>query len=49
MDHLLSGYSLPMKEPSLKKKEYHLDDIGGAWKQAIRVAIATTREAFPGA
>ena len=37
-----------MKEPSLKKKEYHLDDIGGAWKEAMRVAIATIREAFPG-
>lgn len=47
--HLLSGYSLPMEEPSLKKKEYHLNDIGGAWKDAIRVAVATTREAFPGA
>ena len=38
-----------MKETSLNKKEYHLDDIGGAWKEAMRVEVATTRKSFPGA
>ncbi|XP_057848779.2 D-aminoacyl-tRNA deacylase isoform X5 [Cryptomeria japonica] len=46
--HLLSGYSLPMEEPSLKKKEYDVNEIGGSWKQAISVAVATTQEAFSG-
>ncbi|KAH9331340.1 hypothetical protein KI387_003448, partial [Taxus chinensis] len=45
--HLLSGYSLPMEEPSLKKKEYDVNEIGGTWKEAIKVAVCNnTRSIF---
>ncbi|MCD9559769.1 D-aminoacyl-tRNA deacylase [Datura stramonium] len=36
--HLLAGYSLPMEANV---------EVGGTWKQAIRVAFDTTRAAFP--
>eukprot|EP01018_Ginkgo_biloba_P024419 Gb_13298 [translate_table: standard] len=46
--HLLSGYSLPMEEPRSTKGANDMNDIAGTWKEAIRVAVATTKEAFPG-
>ncbi|XP_065860632.1 D-aminoacyl-tRNA deacylase [Euphorbia lathyris] len=41
--HLLSGYSLPMEEPSQTKK-----DIGGTWRESIKAAFEATKSAFPG-
>ncbi|XP_031371534.1 D-aminoacyl-tRNA deacylase-like isoform X1 [Punica granatum] len=46
--HLLSGYSLPMEDPGGSKKQVNAEDVGGAWREAIRVAFETTRSAFPG-
>lgn len=44
--HLLAGYSLPMEDPGPSKAQANLE-VGGTWKQAIRVAFDTTRAAFP--
>ncbi|WCJ22061.1 D-aminoacyl-tRNA deacylase [Euphorbia peplus] len=41
--HLLSGYSIPMEEPSEMKK-----DIGGTWRESIKAALEATKLAFPG-
>lgn len=41
--HLLSGYSLPMEDPTGKDTT----DVGGTWKQAIKAAYEATRTAFP--
>ncbi|XP_051145828.1 D-aminoacyl-tRNA deacylase isoform X2 [Andrographis paniculata] len=46
--HLLSGYSLPMEEPKDPKAKVTPEDIGGTWKQAIKVAFDATQVAFPG-
>lgn len=46
--HLLSGYSLPMEDPSHQKKDSSDNGIGGTWKQAIKVSFEVTRAAFPG-
>ncbi|KAL3501541.1 hypothetical protein ACH5RR_035990 [Cinchona calisaya] len=46
--HLLSGYSLPMEEPGQSKGKISAKDIGGTWKQAIKVAFDATKAAFPG-
>ncbi|KAK9277782.1 hypothetical protein L1049_007329 [Liquidambar formosana] len=46
--HLLSGYSLPMEDPSHSKVESITKVIGGTWREAIRVSIEATRSAFPG-
>ncbi|XP_059655644.1 D-aminoacyl-tRNA deacylase [Cornus florida] len=45
--HLLSGYSLPMEDPSQSKAETDAD-VGGTWKQAIKVSFDATKAAFPG-
>ncbi|XP_060169338.1 D-aminoacyl-tRNA deacylase-like [Lycium barbarum] len=44
--HLLAGYSLLMEDPGPSKAQANLE-VGGTWKQAIRVAFDTTRSAFP--
>ncbi|XP_019225786.1 PREDICTED: D-aminoacyl-tRNA deacylase-like isoform X2 [Nicotiana attenuata] len=44
--HLLAGYSLPMEDPGPYKAQANLE-VGGTWRQAIRVAFDTTRAAFP--
>ncbi|XP_009631667.1 D-aminoacyl-tRNA deacylase-like isoform X1 [Nicotiana tomentosiformis] len=44
--HLLAGYSLPMEDPGPSKAQANLE-VGGTWRQAIRVAFDTTRAAFP--
>ncbi|KAF5727798.1 D-aminoacyl-tRNA deacylase-like isoform X2 [Tripterygium wilfordii] len=47
--HLLSGYSLPMEDPSLSKPEDTNDKvIGGTWRQSIKAAFDATVSAFPG-
>lgn len=46
--HLLSGYCLPMEDPSQSKAEANTAVIGGTWRQAIEVAFKTTKSAFPG-
>ncbi|XP_010257933.1 PREDICTED: D-aminoacyl-tRNA deacylase-like [Nelumbo nucifera] len=46
--HLLSGYSLPMEDPGRSKGETNGKDIGGTWKQSIKVALEATQSAFPG-
>ncbi|KAK2635989.1 hypothetical protein Ddye_030781 [Dipteronia dyeriana] len=46
--HLLSGYSLPMEDPSQSKPDTNSKGIGGTWKEAIKVAFEATRSAFPG-
>ncbi|GAB2280160.1 D-aminoacyl-tRNA deacylase [Dionaea muscipula] len=46
--HLLSGYSLPMDEPVNSKSLGDATNIGGTWKDAIRVAYGATTAAFPG-
>ncbi|XP_010260970.1 PREDICTED: D-aminoacyl-tRNA deacylase-like isoform X2 [Nelumbo nucifera] len=46
--HLLSGYSLPMEDPGQSKVDTNVKDIGGTWKQSIRVAFEATQSAFPG-
>ncbi|KAK6157768.1 hypothetical protein DH2020_012016 [Rehmannia glutinosa] len=46
--HLLSGYSLPMEDPGKSIAKINADDIGGTWKQAIKVAFDATKAAFPG-
>lgn len=48
MGHLLSGYSLPMEDPSLSKVEEHAKEIGGTWRESIKAAFEATRLAFPG-
>ncbi|KAK3039783.1 hypothetical protein RJ639_027096 [Escallonia herrerae] len=44
--HLLSGYSLPMEDPSQSKADSNI--IGGTWREAIKVAFEATKAAFPG-
>lgn len=46
--HLLSGYSLPMEDPSQSKGDTTSKDIGGTWKVAIKVSYEATKAAFPG-
>lgn len=46
--HLLSGYSLPMEDPSQSKGDATSKDIGGTWKVAINVSYEATKAAFPG-
>ncbi|KAL2635990.1 hypothetical protein R1flu_007469 [Riccia fluitans] len=51
--HLLSGYSLPMVEPSKEvgagknNASVNYSTVGGSWKEAITEAVKTTRAAFP--
>ncbi|KAH1090194.1 hypothetical protein J1N35_017451 [Gossypium stocksii] len=45
--HLLSGYSLPMEDPSQSKENGNTDGIGGTWRQSIKVAFEATKSAFP--
>lgn len=45
--HLLSGYSLPMDDPSQSKVD-DAKDIGGTWKDAITAAFEATKTSFPG-
>ncbi|XP_047332524.1 D-aminoacyl-tRNA deacylase-like isoform X2 [Impatiens glandulifera] len=47
--HLLSGYSLTMEEEDVHKSEgkTSTDSVGGTWRQAIKVALETTKSAFP--
>lgn len=47
VDHLFSGYSLPMEEPS-DSKEVNSKGVAGTWRKAIKIAFETTRLAFPG-
>ncbi|KAG6469696.1 hypothetical protein ZIOFF_070626 [Zingiber officinale] len=47
--HLLSTYSLPMEDPKQKNGENGKNEIGGAWKQSIKVSYEATKAAFPGA
>ncbi|XP_057961422.1 D-aminoacyl-tRNA deacylase [Malania oleifera] len=46
--HLLSGYSLPMDDPSQSKSGNNANDVGGSWKESIKVAFEVTKSAFPG-
>ncbi|KAH7841732.1 hypothetical protein Vadar_033562 [Vaccinium darrowii] len=46
--HLLSGYSLPMEDPSHSKPEINAQGIGGTWREAIKVSFEATKAAFPG-
>lgn len=46
--HLLSGYSLPMEDPSQSKVETNLNGIGGTWRESIKAAYEATKAAFPG-
>ncbi|XP_002512027.2 D-aminoacyl-tRNA deacylase [Ricinus communis] len=46
--HLLSGYSLPMEDPSQTKKDSSTKDIGGTWREAIKAVYEATQSAFPG-
>lgn len=47
--HLISGYSLPMDDPDRSKAQGNAEEgVGGAWRQAIKVAFETTKAAFPG-
>ncbi|KAL8056801.1 hypothetical protein ABFX02_04G142400 [Erythranthe guttata] len=46
--HLISGYSLPMEDQSQLKGEESKQEVGGTWKEAIKVSFETTRDAFPG-
>ncbi|GLT27822.1 hypothetical protein SLA2020_027930 [Shorea laevis] len=46
--HLLSGYSLPMEDPSQSKVDGKTDGIGGTWREAIKVAFEATKLSFPG-
>ncbi|KAK3406413.1 hypothetical protein EUGRSUZ_K02549 [Eucalyptus grandis] len=45
--HLLSGYSLPMEEPS-ESKEVNSKGVDGMWRKVINIAFETSRLAFPG-
>ncbi|KAL3683898.1 hypothetical protein R1sor_001920 [Riccia sorocarpa] len=46
--HLLSGYSLPMVEPSKEViASKNFSSVGGSWKEAITEAVRTTQAAFP--
>jgi D-aminoacyl-tRNA deacylase len=46
--HLLSGYSLPMEDPSQSNADSSARGIGGTWKHAIMAAYEATRSGFPG-
>ncbi|GAV79539.1 tRNA_deacylase domain-containing protein [Cephalotus follicularis] len=46
--HLLSGYSLPMEDPSQSYADDCVQGIGGTWKHSIKAAFEATRSAFPG-
>lgn len=46
--HLLSGYSLPMEDPSESKGGENSNDIKGTWKHAIKAAYDATVDGFPG-
>lgn len=46
--HLLSGYSLPMEDPSQKKDGSQAKVIGGTWRNSIKAAVTATKLAFPG-
>lgn len=46
--HLLSGYSLPMEDPSLSKVGINAKEVGGTWRESIKAAFEATRLAFPG-
>ncbi|CAB4295424.1 unnamed protein product [Prunus armeniaca] len=46
--HLLSGYSLPMEDPSQSKAETNTKEIGGTWREAIKAGFEATQSAFPG-
>ncbi|KAE8705384.1 D-aminoacyl-tRNA deacylase [Hibiscus syriacus] len=45
--HLLSGYCIPMEDPSQSKVNGNTDGNGGTWKQSIKVAYEATKSAFP--
>ncbi|KAL1203680.1 D-aminoacyl-tRNA deacylase [Cardamine amara subsp. amara] len=46
--HLLSGYSLPMEDPTQTKPNPGENHIGGTWRQSIKAAYEATKAAFPG-
>ncbi|XP_042476733.1 D-aminoacyl-tRNA deacylase [Macadamia integrifolia] len=46
--HLLSGYSLPMEDPGNSKGGRNAKDIGGTWRESIKVGFEATQLAFPG-
>ncbi|KAM7269915.1 hypothetical protein ACFE04_029129 [Oxalis oulophora] len=46
--HLLSGYSMPMEDPSQSKTDSSESVIGGTWKQAIMAVYEATHSAYPG-
>ena len=46
--HLLSGYSVPMEDPSQSKAEANAGGVGGTWREAIKVSFEATKAAFPG-
>ncbi|XP_072970996.1 D-aminoacyl-tRNA deacylase [Typha angustifolia] len=46
--HLLSGYSLPMEDPTKGNGKSSEEGIRGTWKQSIKVSYEATKSAFPG-
>jgi D-aminoacyl-tRNA deacylase len=46
--HLLSGYSLPMEDPTQTKTTPGENYIGGNWRQSIKAAFEATKASFPG-
>lgn len=45
---MLSGYSLLMEDPGQSKAQENPGEIGGTWREAIKVSYETTKAAFPG-
>lgn len=46
--HLLSGYSLLMEDPGQSKAQEIPGEVGGTWREAIKVSYETSKAAFPG-
>ncbi|XP_021909061.1 D-aminoacyl-tRNA deacylase-like isoform X2 [Carica papaya] len=45
--HMLSGYSLIMEGSGKSNAKVNGEDVGGNWREAIKVAFVTTKAAFP--
>lgn len=45
---MLSGYSLPMEDPTQTKTTPGENYIGGNWRQSIKAAFEATKASFPG-
>lgn len=45
---MLSGYSLPMEDPTQNKQNPGDNHIGGNWRQSIMAAFEATKASFPG-